>query len=472
MTMMMRNINLNDIREFVKQGESERLEFKKTTGELKQVGPALSGMLNCRGGMVLLGVTPGGKVVGQEVSASTLADLERVFGRLEPSYRPRVERVSTEGSLEVIVLCVDRGDCGPYLYDGRAYLRRGNTTTKMSQQDYERMLAGRSLATSRWESAAAEGVTFDDLDANEVVRTVEAGISKGRIGDPGTRALRDLLQGLGLLAEGRMLRAGFVLFAKADRLLPDFPQCLLRLARFKGTDRTEFIDNRQYYGNAFNLLLRADRFLRDHLPVAGRIIPNLFEREDDPLYPPAALREALANALVHRDYSIAGGSVGVAIYDDRTEITSTGSLPRGLSVSDLYGPHESIRRNSLIAEVFYQRGIIERWGLGTLKIVELCEQAGHPRPEFEEVGGAVIVRFMPSAYQPPHVVKHDLTERQQRILRVLRDVGPAVISELMLHLPGEEVSARTILKDLSLLAELKLVVRPKRRGRGARWRLA
>jgi len=254
-------------------------------------------------------------------------------------------------------------------------------------------------------------------------------------------------------------------------MLPNYPQCLLRLARFRGIDKTGFIDNRQYYGNAFELLLRADRFLRDHLPIAGRIVPNLFEREDDPLYPPAALREALANALVHRDYSIVGGSVGVAIFDDRTEITNSGSLPEGLTVDDLYVKHESIRRNPLIADVFYKRGIIEQWGRGTLKIVELCEQAGHPKPEFDDVGGAVVVRFRPSEYYPPHAVKHNLTDRQRRILAALRDIGPALVSEIEQHLPKERVTTRTLSKDLLLLSDLGLVVHPQQRGRGAKWRL-
>lgn len=71
-------------------------------------------------------------------------------------------------------------------------------------------------------------------------------------------------------------------------------------------------DAQQFYGNTFSLLTRAERFLREHLPVAGRVVPDLFERIDDPLYPPVALREALANALCHRDYGMGGGAVAIA----------------------------------------------------------------------------------------------------------------------------------------------------------------
>ena len=115
------------------------------------------------------------------------------------------------------------------------------------------------------------------------------------------------------------------------------------MARFRGVTKDEFLDQQQLTGHAFELLREADLFLRRHLPVAGRFEPGVLERIDEPLFPPLALREALVNALCHRDYSIAGGAVSVAIYDDRLEISSTGLLPFGLTVADLKRDHESYR---------------------------------------------------------------------------------------------------------------------------------
>ena len=102
-----------------------------------------------------------------------------------------------------------------------------------------------------------------------------------------------------------------MLFAKDT--FPNYPQCHLRLARFKGVDKTEFLDNRQAYGNAFVLLNEAMEFLFRHLPISGRFEPEKLERIDELLFPPAALREALVNGLCHRDYSIYGGALSVAI---------------------------------------------------------------------------------------------------------------------------------------------------------------
>jgi ATP-dependent DNA helicase RecG len=248
-----------------------------------------------------------------------------------------------------------------------------------------------------------------------------------------------------------------------------FTQQCCGVARFKGLDKTEFLDNRQFYGNAFRLLNRAQEFLRDNLPVAGRVVSGLFEREDDPLYPPVALREALANALCHRDYSIGGGSVAIGIYDDRLEITSSGSLHFGLTVDQLYRPHESLPWNPLIARVFYRRGIIEAWGRGTLKIIELSEMAGLERPAIVETGGCVAVMFRAGRRIASSRVGRDLTARQRRILRLLTGHGQLSLREILAELVPA-VEEWKVKADLAFLKNLGLVT-PRGRGRGAYWTL-
>src|SRR5208282_1321281 len=116
----------------------------------------------------------------------------------------------------------------------------------------------------------------------------------------------------------------------------------------------------------------------------------------------------------HRDYSISGGSVSVAIYDDRLEIASTGILPFDLTPADLKRPHPSRPWNPLVAQVFYRRGLIESWGRGTLKMVELNEQAGLVAPDFECHGGEFMVCFRPTAYVAPTRVGHDLSPLQRQ----------------------------------------------------------
>ncbi len=338
------------------------MEFKRTTSERREAARTLCAMLNHRGGRVLFGVDADGRVTGQQVSDHTIEEIAQEIKELDPPAFPTIDRVDVGGGREVVVISVTVGHNGPYSYRGQAYRRVGNTSAAMSRDEYNRMLLERLHGEHRWENEPAKGWTIADLDGPEIVRTVEEAIRRGRAEDPGTRDPAELLRGLGLTKDGVLLRAAPVLFGRGERLAAEFPQCLLRVARFAGTDKTEFLDNRQFRGHAFELLLAAERFLREHVPVAGRVVPGHIERVDEPLYPPLAVREALANAFCHRDYSIGGGSVGIAIYDDRLEVTSSGSLHFGLTPEALFGPHESLPWNPLIAGVFYRRGIIESWG--------------------------------------------------------------------------------------------------------------
>jgi len=296
---------------------------------------------------------------------------------------------------------------------------------------------------------------------------VRTGIAAGRLPEATGSNPEDILDRLGLRVQGQILNAAVVLFG--TRFLPDYPQCHLRLARFRGVNKAEFLDNRQLYGHAFQILEEAMLFMQRHLPVAGRIAPGLFERIDEPLFPMAALREALVNAICHRDYTQAGGAISLAIYDDRLEIWSHGTLPFGLRVEDLKRDHASRPRNPILADVFYRRGLVERWGRGTQTIVELCVQAGHPEPEFVEQAGAVGVRFLPSGYIAPHRVAHDLTPRQREILQILSKKPAQPLREIRKALSVSSAD-RTIQEDLALLRKLGLV-ETKGHGRGASHRL-
>ena len=221
--------------------------------------------------------------------------------------------------------------------------------------------------------------------------------------------------------------------------------------------KDEFRDNRQFKGHAFALLQHAERFLDEHVPVASRFIAGQMRRVDAPLYPPLAIREALVNALVHRDYSVDGGSVSVALFDDRLEIWSTGTLPAGLTPEKLKRVHESVPRNRLIADVFYRRGLIERWGRGTNKILAEAKKAGCPEPEFEEIAGAFVVRFKPAAGAEKEVPSPDMGVRAERVLAILRGSGPLRVPDILREL-GEPITLRALQTELKHLREARLIV--------------
>jgi ATP-dependent DNA helicase RecG len=117
----------------------------------------------------------------------------------------------------------------------------------------------------------------------------------------------------------------------------------------------------------------------------------------------------LANAFCHRDYVIPGGAVAVALYDDHLEITNPGAFHFGITPEILSKPHESRPWNPIIASVFYRAGIIERWGSGTLNIIDWCAENGNPPPKWREEAGSVFVIFAPATPEAGPEVAGDVT---------------------------------------------------------------
>ena len=389
---IMEPIGVKDIARLASQGEGTSLEFKRTTGELKEGMHTLCAFMNGSGGTLLFGVRPDGTIEGQAVSDQTLRDVAQAANRFEPPAHVSIHKVKVKTGRDVVLVSVKGGQADrPYMYEGRAYERVASTTRRMPQAKYERALLERAHGKRRWENEPAEGVTVGDIDRREAFRIIEAARGAGRlIGHAGAQ-LADVLDRLRLRKDGKVLQAAVVLFGK--EFMPDYPQCEMRMARFRGCDNSEFMDQKQQRAPAFRLLEEAELFCQRHFPLPGKIIPGRLQRVDTPLIPPDAMREILVNALIHRDYSIAGGAVSLAIYDDRVEVWSAGRYPVGITPDMLNRRHPSVQRNPIIADVFHLAGLIEKWGRGTNRVAEMCRAAGIKTPKYEEIGGSVVVTF-------------------------------------------------------------------------------
>ena len=349
----------------------------------------------------------------------------------------------------------------------------------MLTDQYNQMLLESVHQEQRWENQISTDCTVKDLDIAEIQRVVDTGVHQGRLDIIDTRDPIDWLLGLGLCTDGMLYRAAAVLFGKDEHVLANYPQCLLRVARFDGVRITdEFLDNRQFRGNIFKLFYKAEQFVRESLPIAGKLESDSFERVDEPLFPLKATREALANAFCHRDYSIWGGSVGVAVFDDRLEISSSGSLHFGLTPEKLFAPHESLPWNPLIAHCFYRRGIIEEWGTGTIKIARLLSSADLPGPEIEDGAGRVVVRFR---HNHSNLTRHWKSisgldkqavyqRREYAIVMILTNAYEGLsFAEIQKRLSAK-ISSRQLRKTLDELRS-QGVISLTGRGRHARWRI-
>lgn len=449
-------MDLQELQRLVESGESETLEFKRSLTEREAAAKTICAMLNSpQGGLVVFGVKNDGSIQGVEIGAETHDRIRGEIGRIDPPIVPALTTIPISDARAVLLLSVP-GNTGVFRFLGRPYAQLGASTSLMPEMDYQRRVMDQLHSVTRWENRPASHVALDDLDRGEIVITVEEAIRNGRLADPGTRDTRSLLNGLNLMADGQLLNAAVVLFGASGRIDPWYPQCTIRLARFRGTTKDEFVDSRQVVGNSFVLFRNAQQFMLDHLPVASRIPSDSFQREDRPKYPVEALREGLINALCHRDYAEAGGGVDVAIYDDRLEIVSTGGLRFGLTVEELSREHQSRPWNPLIANTFYRRGLIESWGRGTLRMGTLFEELRLPHPEFEDSHFSFTVRFRIGVRERPTPRQRGLNELQVRILDLLSEHGDIPLRDIH-RLVGDQYTEGQVRRSLRSLREAGVV---------------
>jgi ATP-dependent DNA helicase RecG len=458
----------DQIRRIVETGEGQGLEFKRTTAELQGAMQTLCAFMNGSGGTVIIGVGPDGRLTGQEVSDATQQKIAAALDRFEPPAPARMDLVNLEGGRTAILLNADAdNDAAPFTYEGRAYERLGSTTHRMPQSRYEQLLLGRGHAKRRWENLPVEGVTLKDLDRKEILRTREMAIQQNRISPDTGRDVGDILDRLGLRVDGVLTQAAQVLYGK--RLFPDYPQCLLKMGRFRGsTVIGDIVDNRQEHINAFAMVREGMAFLERTMPLGARFPTGQIFREDRFPVPLDALREILLNAVMHREYADYSGYVAIVVFDDRIEIQSHGLLPRGVTVEQLSGPHPSKLRNPLIAEAFHRTGAVEVWGRGTNRVLAMCREYGAPPPVFEERQGFLIVTFKAALVDNgiPGQSAHEGTQKSTRkstqktsdkILAILNENPSATMARMAEELGIHPSAVKKHLRNLKQQGRLKRI---------------
>lgn len=449
-------MKIAQLKSLVRRGESEIVEFKSSTGSLSAGMKTICAFLNSdHGGTVIFGVKDDGKIVGQDATDKTRKEIAVELNKIEPHPKIDIKYVRIAGERQAIIMVANPGERAPYVYDGRAYVRNQSTTDRMSQEEY--LYLHHKNNPALWENLTNNTCKLSDLDRNRIKEVVRMAVFEKRLPEASmTASIPDILKKLGLIIDDKLTNAAVILFCKKED--KQFMQSSIQLARFKGTDKTEFLDTKTYRANAFDLYDKAMDFLLFSLPVAAHIESGNPMRVEEPAIPYSVLREAVTNALVHRDYSNAGGTLAIAIYDDRVNITNIGALPKGVQLNQLSKEHPSIRRNPLIAHVFYLCGKIEKWGRGTLNMIQDCKKAGNPLPKYEEVGGAFSVTLplkepLRSVRSKPQ--EGNLTMRQKKILDLLK-AGPLSRQQLMNKMKTV-LTGRTMQVELSRLKDMGLI---------------
>ena len=410
--------------------ETETVELKKSTSELKEAVISLVAMLNKRQrAEVWFGIKNDGVVVGQQVSEKTIRDISKTIAdTIEPKIYPTIEQVTIDGKRCVHVRV--EGKEHPYYAYGRAYIRVGDEDRQLSARELENLILSKNRDRLRWDTEVCDKATFDDIGPGKLKSFLKlCGLKFDTIPNS--------LEKLNLIKNGKLLNAAVICFARKPEKF--FPNARLRCAVFGTTDTTVTLDMKDFHGDVFALINKAEEYILEHINIGMRLEGLL--RVDVPEIDREAFREAIINAFCHRDYR-EYDSVNIAIFKDRVEIRSPGLLYGGLTITDIRRQMLSERRNEIMAELFHRAHFIEKWGRGIKMILER-----EPQTEFEELGTHFIATFKRKNVELPAegflgtITQKSSQKSSQKILELIAENPHITIKDLAgtLHITDRAV---------------------------------
>ena len=347
--------------------ETEAVEFKKSTSELKEGCASIASILNKhQEGVLYFGVRKDGEIVGQDVSESTMREISQAIGnKIAPKIYPAVEPLKDNEGRDYIRVSFS-GDDTPYSCDGRYRIRVADEDVALSPEEVRRMAAAAERREHPWDELPSNR-NVEDVDENTLRDYVKRGVDSGRIAISYTDKL-DVLERLDLLVDGRLTNAASVLFCPSKDIE-------LKMGVLESHTRTEILDLQQESGTIFDLVRKAEFYILNNTRRRFLITGN-GPREEIPELPRDAVHEALMNAFVHRDWTSAA-CAQVDIVFDSVEIFSPGRFIEGQDPdAHLSGDStSSATRNKLIASTLYRSKDIESYGTGIPRIKRLCDDA-------------------------------------------------------------------------------------------------
>lgn len=427
-----------------RKGEDSSNEFIARVASLEAIGKAAVAFLNTSGGTIYVGVGDDGSVHGvEEPVEQSVEKIERMLGeRLSPSSFVTVT-IEDIGDDPVIVIDVPAGHDRPYVFDGAIFIRSGARTKPADSAAVRKLVQAQVEAPQRWERRISPSMTDEDLDVDEVLATARAAQEQDA-GFVESREPHEILRRLSLWRSEGFTQGGDVLFSRDPSIR--HPQCRVQFVVFEDDKAGDEYNNLKWLTGP--LVHVADQVSRELDSInASRVFfsEESLKRDQRTRYAPRALREALVNALVHRDYSAYSGGARVAVYPSRIEFWNSGRLPDEISTSDLKREHPSVPVNPDIAKVFYLRGQMEQLGRGTLKIVKACEEIGARKPVWKDAKSGVTLTIY-AADEPP-LMASDFNGRQAAFLEATQP-GSAISPAEYAATFAEGLTPRSVRRDL------------------------
>lgn len=442
----------------VRKGESETMEFKSSLSDVDRIVEEVSALANTRSGTVVIGVSNAGKVLGVEIGERTVEKLtNKIISNTEPKIYPKisVEKIDGKG---VIFIEVEESQDKPVIAFGKAFKRVGRSTVRMSKDEYERMILEKRKIY--WDEQTCGDASLEDIDWNFVknffIPRYEEFVKKKIAGKP-----EQLLESLNCVKNKKPTNAGILLFGKTPQ--KTFMNAYIALARYKGKEvGTERLDYKEFTGNLFQQIDDCDTYIKEHIAVMSKLLPDRVERQDIPEYGWFSIRELITNAACHREYVGRGSKIIVKIFDDRIEFYNPGSLPLGITPKNI--TRKQFSRNPTISRVLAKVKYIEELGEGWDKIVK--EHKEHPlkpvlpKLEVDKLSTSVTIFSVREKFREKKIL--ELSERQRRIIALLKEEGRITTRSCAALL---NVSQDTALREISTLLS-KGIIKRKGAGRG------
>ncbi|MDD3435548.1 MAG: ATP-binding protein [Candidatus Gastranaerophilales bacterium] len=364
------------------EDESSILEYKEEVND--GFFKSLSAFANTDGGTIILGISNEKNIKGIDLSNG---NQETIINKIIHSLgiQPKIQ-VTKHKNKNILSISVEKSS-NPISFKSIYYKRIGNTTRVMTTNELRTKL----LSGVSWESQTGN-YSIDDIKEETVKEFVRLGINEGRLPEIlAGESIELILKRLELIINGKLTNAAILLFGKNPQKY--FMNANIRVGGFKGNDEVIIVNDKTINGNLFEQVINAEEAIKFCINVRYVITGKKLDRDDIWDYPLNALREALLNSIIHRDYFDNDTQIQIKIFKDWLWFYNPGKLVDDLTIEQLKTSHPSKPRNRLIASVFYRSGKIEKFGSGILRITEACKKQALPEPDFIEEFGGFSVKF-------------------------------------------------------------------------------
>ena len=431
--------------------ETQNIEYKPSWRD--EYLKVIVAFANADGGELIIGVDDNGNPIGVEKSKKLLEDIpNKIRNKLGIIPSVKIEKVEDKDIIHIFI----KPSSVSISHNGKYYIRSGSNNFELKGEELTNFLIEKSGKT--WDEFIEEKAGFNDIDLKTIDEFKKNAVDR----IPSIVAEKDyqiILEKLNLQGDKKLKKAAILLFAKNPQRF--YPAAYLKIGKF--LTKTEIQSSDIVEGSLFEQITNALEILRTKYLISIIKFEGIHRREILE-YPYEALREAIINALIHRNY-IGASSIQIRVYSDRLVIMNEGKLPPEVPVEKLKTEHLSKPRNTLLADVFYKAGFIESWGRGTIKIMEKCLEQGLPEPDFEEDHGVMKVVFYKDKFTEENLKKLGISERQIRAVMYVKEKGKIMNKEYRELAGLSDEGARLDLIELSK----RNLIQPIGKGRSAHY---